>query len=105
MNTLPWALPCEYEALLFSKKVSESLLGKNVVLDYAEEQKAKAQRKKEWKELEKWRFFLEELDVQESFDLHRQTDSIVDLNREALQAKFPNNNGDGPDYTKTNWRE
>ncbi len=103
-NSLPWGLPAEHEAVLASKKVSEEVLGKDSVLGYAEQQKEAGKHKNDWRESEKWSFFLAS-DPQESFDFLEQTKPLVDQNRKALVEQFPVCNSEEPDFTKENWWE
>ena len=99
----PWNSPHEHEALLISKKVSEVILGQKIVRRFAEERRVEAEKEQQWNESEKWRFFLDELNAHESFDLLKRTIPLVGQNRDALVEKFPPNDSAEPDFTKANW--
>jgi hypothetical protein len=97
----PWHFPDEYEALLVSKRVAETVIGRDEIRVYAEQE-----RDRELVEckgdLKKWEFFLC-LDVDEEFDLLKRTTSLVNERREYLGEYFPACSSDDPDYSKEEW--
>lgn len=90
-----WSFPDEYEAQLASKCVAESILGKDKVQGYAQQQ-IELNR-----DPGKWEFFRN----LEPLDLLQRTIPWVQERREVLKKEFPMSDDRMPDYSKEKWWE